>query len=550
MTSPAITARLSPLPNKAHLIQWHEWGAPAFDEARQQDKPIALFITAFWCGICHRLDETSLSDDQVIALLNAFFVPVRIEEAQRPDVDLRYNQNGWPTIVFISPEGDDIFTTNSLSPREMIDTLVKVISHYQQEKGAIREAAQQALDEASRRAAEEPAPLSIEIVGEVAGMLEGLFDAQNGGFGDGDKLIHADAIDFLFDLYQMTGEQGYLNNALLTLDKMRASRMLDRERGGFFRYSSKPDWQQPHPEKLLNDQAALLDNYLRAYLLTDDPSYRKTAEQLIEYVFGTLADAETGLFFGCEDLVRPIPAHDQRERLSLMPMLDHCLYTDANAHLAKALLHSWLLLGNDGCRTTAEANIEWLWTNMHARDGIFHYWRNGRPILAGLLNDSVALADVLVEASALLQKPEHLARARELATSITTNHRNPKGGFYDICQPGPARLQFLVTSLTQNADAARFLIKLADSSGETVWRKEARFALQGFPNQHRVYGAFAAGFGTAVARLLSPCLRVEIEGRPGDASVRTLLRSALMAAQHPGVSVTFKPEETPNIRML
>jgi uncharacterized protein YyaL (SSP411 family) len=70
--------RFSPRPNRAHLITWWEWGEEAFQAAQQQDKPVALFLTAFWCGYCQRMDETSLSHDEVIALLNAFFVPVRV----------------------------------------------------------------------------------------------------------------------------------------------------------------------------------------------------------------------------------------------------------------------------------------------------------------------------------------------------------------------------------------------------------------------------------------------------------------------------------------
>ncbi|MBV9322430.1 MAG: DUF255 domain-containing protein [Chloroflexi bacterium] len=86
------TFRFSPRSNRAHLIRWREWGAAAFDEAARTDKLVALFITAFWCGVCQHLDETALSSDEVQLLLNAYFVPVRVEEARRPDVDLRYTR--------------------------------------------------------------------------------------------------------------------------------------------------------------------------------------------------------------------------------------------------------------------------------------------------------------------------------------------------------------------------------------------------------------------------------------------------------------------------
>jgi uncharacterized protein YyaL (SSP411 family) len=104
--------RFSPRPNHAHLVKWWEWDAEAFQEAQQQDKPVVVFLMAFWCGYCQRMDETSLSNEEVQALLNAFFIPVRVEESQRPDVDLRYNQDGWPTIAFLTPAGDHLFSVN------------------------------------------------------------------------------------------------------------------------------------------------------------------------------------------------------------------------------------------------------------------------------------------------------------------------------------------------------------------------------------------------------------------------------------------------------
>ena len=126
--------RFSPRPNRAHLVKWRPWGAEAFQEAQQQDKPLVLWLTAFWCGYCQRMDDTTLSNDEVIALLNAFFIPIRVEESQRPDVDLRYNQNGWPTIAFLTPAGDDILRVNYLAPEPFISLLVRLVDAYQRDK--------------------------------------------------------------------------------------------------------------------------------------------------------------------------------------------------------------------------------------------------------------------------------------------------------------------------------------------------------------------------------------------------------------------------------
>ncbi len=97
--------RFSPNPNRANLIRWREWGDEAFRKAVEQDKPLMLFLTAFWCRFCQRMDEGAFSNDENIALLNAYFVTIRAEDTQRPDVNTRYNLNGWPTIAFMAPGG-------------------------------------------------------------------------------------------------------------------------------------------------------------------------------------------------------------------------------------------------------------------------------------------------------------------------------------------------------------------------------------------------------------------------------------------------------------
>src|ERR687891_2458083 len=135
--------RFSPRTNRAHPITWWEWGEEAFQAAQQQDKPLVVFLTTFWCGYCQRMDETSLSNDEVIALLNAFFIPIRVEESQRPDVDLRYNQNGWPTIAFLTPAGEPLLSVNYTAPEPFITLLVRLIDVYQHEQTTLLASAAQ-----------------------------------------------------------------------------------------------------------------------------------------------------------------------------------------------------------------------------------------------------------------------------------------------------------------------------------------------------------------------------------------------------------------------
>ena len=537
--------RFSPRTNRAHLVKWREWGAEAFQEAQQQDKPVVVLLMAFWCGYCQRLDETSLSNDEVQALLNAFFIPMRVEESQRPDVDLRYNQDGWPTIVFLTPAGEHLLSVNYTAPEPFITLLVRLVDAYQRDKATLlASAAQHRADARVRQSEDAPAPLGPPIVAEIAGMVEGLADPVHGGYGTTCKYLHTEANDFLLYLFEVTGASSYLEHVQFTLEKMRHSRTFDTNDGGFFRYSSRADWQEPHPEKLLDDQAALVRTYLRTYLLTDQPSYRETAEGLIDYLNTTLSNGTTPCFCGCQDYVRP-ELDLSASRTGPPPLLsciDELVYCDANARAASAYLDAWWLLGREDCKARAQKVLEQLWATLRAPGvGMYHY-ADGEPRVPGLLVDSVMMGLALLDAYAVCGTALYLERARHLAEEIVRHHRHAAGGWCDISAVGPANLQVPVTVLTQNATAAAFFVRLADLSGDIAYRKMAHWALRRFPNSHRQHAAFAAGFGHALGRLLALPLLVTINGVPGAPEVRSLARATLTHLRHGDVVLQFQED--------
>src|SRR5690242_18468687 len=179
--------RFSPVCNRAHLIRWREWGEEAFAAARRQNKPIMLFIAAFWCGYCQRMDEEAFSDDEAIAILNAFFVSIRVEEGQRPDVSLRYNLNGWPTVAFITAEGELLGVTN-YQPRENFAGMLARIYKAYHERQAATDSTVQSRSETPTAGSPVGESMQLKLVQTVETVLRAA-DSDHGGYGDGQKFI-------------------------------------------------------------------------------------------------------------------------------------------------------------------------------------------------------------------------------------------------------------------------------------------------------------------------------------------------------------------------
>src|ERR1700704_2577845 len=120
----------SPRPNRAREINWHEWSEGAFDEAGKLDRPILLSISAVWGHWCHVMDETTYSNPGVLDLINREYVPIRVDNDVRPDINQRYNMGGWPSTAFLTGSGDILTGATYLPPDQMADALTKVAGYY------------------------------------------------------------------------------------------------------------------------------------------------------------------------------------------------------------------------------------------------------------------------------------------------------------------------------------------------------------------------------------------------------------------------------------
>ena len=501
----ALMIRFSPNPNRANLIRWHEWGDEAFRKAREQDKPVMLFLTAFWCRFCQRMDEGAFSDDENIALLNAYFVAIRAEDMQRPDLNTRYNLNGWPTIAFMAPQGELLGATNYLPPEEFGILLARLHMLYQEKKNEIR-AAQNTSPETSSGTSpvsmrEHPTGSSLLAITTV--IME-LADRVNGGYGGGQKFIHPEANDFLLARYQTTKDSSYLDHVCLTLDRMRAGEMHDHQEAGYFRTCSNADWSRPHREKLLGEQAGLLGNCLSVFRITQRIEYARMAEDIIGYIDGKLFHVANGGFRGCEDFLRNETTKDPSED-EYFTIIDECIYTDANAQTIGAYLEATETLGKPSYRERALRALDFLWDHCRCSDGgMFHYF-DGAAHVSGLLNDQTRMGTALLKAHRATGEVKYLEAAGELADFILARLKNADGGYYDVASPGFAYLSFRLALIEQNGPAVLFFLALAEATGNAIYRDAALWGLSAFTGDFSSYGIHASAFGQALDEFMKAC---------------------------------------------
>src|SRR6201986_5267193 len=196
-------------------VQWHEWGAEAFEKANRETKPVLLDSGAVWCHWCHVMDRESYEDAETAALINEHFIAVKVDRDERPDVDTRYQsavatisgQGGWPLTAVLTPEGKPYFGGTYFPPEERYGrpsfqrVLLTMAKAFEERREEVEESASSVLtmiehnESFSGRGGEPGEPLVEKIVEPIVWM----FDARNGGFGSQPKFPHPGAIDLLID---------------------------------------------------------------------------------------------------------------------------------------------------------------------------------------------------------------------------------------------------------------------------------------------------------------------------------------------------------------
>ena len=473
----------SPRPNRAAEINWHRWSKDAFDEARRTGKPILLSISAVWCHWCHVMDETTYSNPTVIDLINREYVPVRVDNDVRPDINQRYNMGGWPTTAFLTESGDILTGGTYMPPDQMASALLRVAGYHRENKPEIASRVLEARKRAASGVARSAGELEAGLVDGIVFAVKSAYDPEYGGFGVAPKFPQTDALLLLLEQSVLREDPELRRMAVHTLEQMSAGGMYDHVEGGFFRYSTTQDWSVPHFEKMLEDHAGLVQALAMAGM--SDVLERTTA-----YLDSVLRDPKTGLYAGSQDADEHYYSLDAEERMSATaPYVDRRVYTAWNAALAVAY----------GER--AEKLLDALFEHAYrAGEGMTHTAGVG-----GQLGDQVWSMLAAVRAYQHGFGERWLGIAQDLAEHTETKYGDPNlGGYLDHTGAEElGRLGEPVKPLAENAVAAMALIELDTlvADPDSSYRDRARRALESVASLPRQYGLLAAVFARALDRL-------------------------------------------------
>ena len=297
-------------------VDWFPWGNEALERAKSKDLPILLSVGYSACHWCHVMERESFENSDIAKLMNDNFVCIKVDREERPDIDSIYmsavqvmtGQGGWPMTVFLTPEAKPFYGGTYFPPEDRggLPSFPKVLTSlslaYREKKSEILEATEQLFKRIEEISSGFGAggELDVVILDKAQQKILEQFDHQNGGTGLQPKFPQPVTYEFLLRHYARSGNSQSLEIVEKTLTKMAQGGIHDQIGGGFHRYSTDTYWLVPHFEKMLYDNALLVQLYLHAYQVTRDAYYREVVERTLSYVSREMTGPQ-GEFYSSQD---------------------------------------------------------------------------------------------------------------------------------------------------------------------------------------------------------------------------------------------------------
>ncbi|MEO7530424.1 MAG: thioredoxin domain-containing protein [Sediminibacterium sp.] len=297
-------------------VNWYPWGEEALKKAKAEDKPILVSIGYSACHWCHVMERESFEDESTAALMNEYFINIKIDREERPDLDHIYmdavqamsGSGGWPLNVFLTPETKPFFggtyfppirAYNRASWKEVLEGVRK---NYVEKKEEIQSQAENltahlvSANAFGIQKSGQQSSFTEETLQTIAANILANADTEWGGFGKAPKFPQSFSIQYLLRQYHFSKDENALTQALLSLDKMIDGGIYDQLGGGFARYSTDNEWLAPHFEKMLYDNALLINVLSEAYQLTHNSKYAKVIRHTLAFIEREMLSDENGFY--------------------------------------------------------------------------------------------------------------------------------------------------------------------------------------------------------------------------------------------------------------
>jgi len=296
-------------------VNWYPWSQEAFNKAKKEKKPIFLSIGYSTCHWCHVMAHESFEDEEVAEQLNKNFVCIKVDREERPDIDKIYmnvcqmitGTGGWPLTIIMTPDKQPFFAATYIPKHSrygikgLLVLIPEIKNFWDTKSDSLQKSASEitkALQKIKKSSVKKE--LTKKAIETTYEQLFTSFDELHGGFGNKPKFPTPQNLLFLLRHWKRTSNSYSLKMVVSTLEQMRQGGIYDHIGFGFHRYSTDRRWILPHFEKMLYDQALLIIAYTEAYQATKKQIFKKTAQEIIEYILRDMTNKEGG-FYSAED---------------------------------------------------------------------------------------------------------------------------------------------------------------------------------------------------------------------------------------------------------
>ena len=305
------------LQHASNPVDWYPWGAEAFNKAKEEDKPIFLSIGYSSCHWCHVMEKESFEDIETAKILNENFVSIKVDREERPDIDSIYmasiqmisGNGGWPASIFMNSEGVP-FYAGTYFPKfdrhnlpAFKSVLAKIIEIYQTNRKSVDHHSKVVFDGMKNlfenTVNKKNDPIN-NLYAKLNSQIKDTFDFEKGGFGDFPKFPETTKLENLFLLGKKNNSKEFYDKAQLSLGSMINGGIYDQLAGGFSRYSTDREWKIPHFEKMLYDNALLLNILCISFKVTENQNIKNTILMTISFLLEEMR-SEENLFYSTQD---------------------------------------------------------------------------------------------------------------------------------------------------------------------------------------------------------------------------------------------------------